>query len=66
MIEIRGLHKIEENEYEDMYEMLPVMLFTNGKRDIDFYIKNGCRIYGVTKSEEFGFENTYMWYDGTK
>ena len=47
-------------------QKLPVMLFTNGERDIEFYIKNGFRIYGVTKSEEFGFENTYMWYDGTK
>lgn len=42
---------------------LPIMLFTNGEEDIQFYLKNGFRIYGVTKSDEFGFENTYMWYD---
>ena len=44
-------------------QKLPVMLFTNGEEDIRFYIKNGFRIIGVTKSEEFGFENTYMWYE---
>ena len=42
---------------------LPIMLFTNGEEDIKFYLKNGFRIFGVTKSEEFGFENTYMWYE---
>ena len=44
-------------------QKLPVMLFTNGERDIEFYQKNGFRIIGVTKSETYGFENTYMWYD---
>ncbi|MBQ6496899.1 MAG: GNAT family N-acetyltransferase [Firmicutes bacterium] len=42
---------------------LPVMLFTNGERDIAFYQKNGFRIIAVTRSETYGFENTYMWYD---
>lgn len=49
-------------EYAD--EMgLPVMLFTNGERDIEFYLKNGFRIIGVTRSDEFRFENTYMLYE---
>ncbi|MCQ2546221.1 MAG: hypothetical protein MJ161_01570 [Clostridia bacterium] len=42
---------------------LPIMLFTNGERDIEFYLKNGFRILGITKSEEFRFENTYMLYE---
>ena len=42
---------------------MPVMLFTNGEEDIRFYLKNGFRLFGVTKSEEFGFENSYMWYE---
>lgn len=44
-------------------QRLPIMLFTNGERDIEFYLKNGFKIIGVTRSEEFGFENTYVWYD---
>ena len=42
---------------------LPIMLFTNGAEDIRFYRKNGFRIIGVTSSEEFGFENTYVLYE---
>lgn len=42
---------------------LPVMLFTNGEEDIRFYLNNGFRIIGVTASEEFGFENTYVLYE---
>lgn len=42
---------------------LPVMLFTNGEEDVRFYLKNGFRIIGVTASEEFGFENTYVLYE---
>lgn len=42
---------------------LPVMLFTNGEEDVAFYKKNGFRIVGVTRSETYGFENTYMWYE---
>ena len=38
------------------------MLFTNGEDDIRFYEKNGFRIIGVTTSEEFGFENTYVTF----
>ena len=41
---------------------LPVMLFTNGDDDIRFYIRNGFRIIGVTRSDKYGFENTYMLY----
>ena len=41
---------------------MPVMLFTNGKEDIRFYKKNGFRIVGVTRSETFGLENTYVMY----
>ena len=40
----------------------PIMLFTNGEDDIRFYLKNGFRIVGVTTSEKFGFENTYVMY----
>ena len=42
---------------------LPIMLFTNGAEDIRFYRKNGFKIIGVTSSEEFGFENTYVLYE---
>lgn len=42
---------------------LPIMLFTNGADDIRFYEKNGFRVIGVTTSEEFGFENTYVLYE---
>ncbi len=42
---------------------LPLMLFTNGEEDIHFYQKNGFKIIGVTKSEEFGLENTYVMYE---
>ncbi len=42
---------------------LPLMLFTNGADDIRFYQKNGFRIIGVTTSEAFGLENTYVMYE---
>ena len=42
---------------------LPLMLFTNGAEAIRFYQKNGFRIIGVTRSEEFGLENTYVMYE---
>ena len=42
---------------------LPIMLFTNGEEDIRFYQKNGFRIIGVTTSEEFGLQNTYVLYE---
>ncbi|MDO4177287.1 MAG: GNAT family N-acetyltransferase [Bacillota bacterium] len=42
---------------------LPVMLFTNGADDIAFYMKNGFKVIGVTRSAEFKFENTYMLYE---
>ena len=42
---------------------LPVMLFTNGEDDVRFYLKNGFKIIGITKSEEFKFENTYLLYE---
>lgn len=45
---------------------LPVMLFTNGEEDVRFYLKNGFRVLGITKSEEFRFENTYMLYEPKK
>lgn len=48
--------------YADQVE-LPIMLFTNGAEDIKFYQKNGFRIIGVTSSEKFGFENTYVLYE---
>lgn len=41
---------------------MPIMLFTNGEEDIRFYLKNGFGVVGVTKSEEFGFENTYVMF----
>ena len=41
---------------------MPIMLFTNGEEDIRFYKKNGFRVVGVTRSEDFGFENTYVMY----
>lgn len=49
-------------EYADEVN-LPIMLFTNGEMDVKFYLKNGFRILGVTASEEFRFENTYMLYE---
>ena len=42
---------------------LPIMLFTNGEEDIRFYEKNGFKVIGVTKSEAFGLENTYVLYE---
>ena len=39
------------------------MLFTNGEEDIRFYRKNGFKVIGVTKSEDFGLENTYVLYE---
>lgn len=42
---------------------LPIMLFTNGEEDIRFYRKNGFKVIGVTKSEDFGLENTYVLYE---
>ena len=42
---------------------LPIMLFTNGEEDIRFYKKNGFKVIGVTKSEDFGLENTYVLYE---
>ncbi len=42
---------------------LPIMLFTNGEEDIRFYQKNGFKVIGVTKSEDFGLENTYVLYE---
>lgn len=42
---------------------LPIMLFTNGEADIRFYLKNGFKVIGITKSEEHSFENTYFLYE---
>lgn len=42
---------------------LPIMLFTNGERDVKFYLDNGFRVLGVTSSEEYRFNNTYMLYE---
>lgn len=42
---------------------LPVMLFTNGQKDVEFYEKHGFRNIGVTKSREYGFENAYMLFE---
>ena len=39
------------------------MLYTNGEDDIRFYKRNGFKVVGVTRSEEFGFENTYVMYE---
>ncbi len=62
----RGSIIIEKlKEYSDETG-LPIMLFTNGEKDVKFYLKNGFRIIGVTKSEKFRFENTYMLYDAKK
>lgn len=41
---------------------LPVMLFTNTEYDIRFYRSLGFEITGVTRSEKYGFENTYVLY----
>lgn len=43
---------------------LPVMLFTNGEKDVEFYKKHGFAQIGVTKSDEYRFENVYMLFDG--
>lgn len=42
---------------------LPVMLFTNGEDDVRFYLNMDFRVIGTTRSDEFGFENTYMLYE---
>ena len=42
---------------------LPIMLVTTGEEDIRFYQKNGFKVIGVTKSEDFGLENTYVLYE---
>ena len=41
---------------------LPVMLFTNGEKDVRFYEKHGFGVIGVTKSEEYSLENVYMFF----
>lgn len=39
---------------------IPLMLFTNTEADVMFYKSMGFEIIGETKSEKFGFTNTYM------
>ncbi|MGN0702026.1 MAG: GNAT family N-acetyltransferase [Lentihominibacter sp.] len=41
---------------------LPIMLFTNGEKDVRFYEKHGFRVLAVTRSEEYSLENVYMVY----
>lgn len=41
---------------------LPIMLFTNGDKDVRFYEKHGFRVLAVTRSEEYSLENVYMIY----
>ncbi|MBQ9014983.1 MAG: GNAT family N-acetyltransferase [Firmicutes bacterium] len=41
---------------------LPIMLFTNGEYDIRFYQSLGFEIAGVTTSDTYGFENTYVTF----
>lgn len=41
---------------------LPIMLFTNGEYDIGFYRSLGFEIAGVTRSDTYHFENTYVTF----
>lgn len=41
---------------------LPIMLFTNGEYDIRFYQSLGFEIAGVTTSDTYHFENTYVTF----
>ena len=43
---------------------LPIMLFTNTEYDIRFYRSLGFEVTGVTRSERYGFENTYVVWGG--
>lgn len=49
-------------DYADAQDQ-PLLLFTNTDEDIRFYEGCGLRVIGVTRSEEFGFCNTYMLRD---
>lgn len=42
---------------------LPIMLFTNGERDVRFYEKLGFKVLAVTRSEEYSLKNVYMLYN---
>ena len=68
---MKELYIIKDGDREKVYQMMirafrnyPKLagMFTNGEEDIRFYLKNGFQIVGVTRSEEFGFENTYVMY----
>ena len=38
----------------------PVMLFTNGSENVDFFMKEGFKTIGIAKSDRYGFENVYL------
>ncbi len=46
-------------EYADCRNR-PLMLFTNGSENVDFYMKEGFETVGIAKSDRYGFENVYL------
>lgn len=62
----RGRRLIEAVCQKADEEKLPVMLFTNGEKDVQFYINRGFEIAGITECERLGMKNVYMLYDNRK
>lgn len=58
----RGSRLIEALTAKARELSLPIMLFTNGDKDVRFYEKHGFRVLAVTRSEEYSLENVYMIY----
>ena len=43
-------------------EGLPIMLFTNGERQMSFYERHGFRLLGIAEDEEYKLKNMYYVY----
>lgn len=55
-----GSKLINEAIAEGNAEKVPLILFTNTDEDISFYESHGFEVFAVTRSERFGFVNTYL------
>ena len=56
----RGKRLMEPICRYSQHQNLPLMLFTNTEEDVQFYKSLGFQVVGVSKSQEFGFINTYL------
>lgn len=55
-----GSKLINEAISEGNTKQVPLVLFTNTEADISFYEAHGFEVFAETRSEDYGFVNTYL------